>query len=338
MTQQNNDIDLLSGQRLMVGFEGTQLNSDLKTLIRDLKVGGIILFAGNIESAPQVRELCRSSQAYAQECRLPPLFIAVDQEGGCVARLKQPDFTPFPGNPHIRDLKAATCFAETTATELKGVHINMNFAPVVDCIPNEQESPKDFESIMVKRAFPGTPETVGRLGSQVIQTLQQQGVMAVAKHFPGIGRTTKDSHLELPVLDADLNLLKSSDLIPFKAAVRTGVAGIMLSHILYSKLDKEWPASISCKIAKELLRDKLGYQGVVMTDDLDMKAIQCGIGTSVRQMLNAEVDMALICHKGPDIANAFQCIKTLISADDLLLRKAVESWNRIEALKKAYLN
>ncbi len=338
MTKLNKNRDLLSGQRLMVGFDGTELNADLKALIRDIKAGGIILFAGNIESRSQVQELCRSAQAYAKSCGLPPIFIAVDQEGGTVARLKAPDFTSFPGNLHIGTPEDAARFAAITASELKGVQINMNFAPVLDCIPEPHETPEGFESIMIKRAFPGNPERVAKLGVQMIKTFQQHEIMAVAKHFPGIGRTTKDSHLELPVLNADPALLESSDLIPFKAAVREGVAGIMLSHIIYSKLDNERPASLSRKIAKELLRDQLGYQGVIMTDDLDMKAIQCDIQTTVRQILTAEVDMALICHKGPDIEIAFQTIKTLIATDDFLYQKAVESWQRIKSLKKRYLN
>ncbi len=334
MIQSSLKTEFIAGQRLRVGFDGTQLNSDLKHLIKDLQVGGIILFAGNIESAQQVKNLCIVAQEYAQSCGLPPLLIAVDQEGGVVARLKAPAFTPFPGNPHITTTDDATDFAKITASELRGAHINMDFAPVMDCIPAPHETPEDFQSIMIKRAFPGNPENVGELGVKVIETMQSHGVMAVAKHFPGIGRTTRDSHLELPVLNADASLLESSDLIPFKAAIKAEVSGIMLSHILYSDLDPDWPASLSHKIAKELLRDKMGYKGVVMTDDLDMKAINFNIETSVRQILSAEVDMILICHKGPDIEKAFKAIESLISTDNVLFEKGVESWTRIDSLKK----
>ncbi len=192
---------------------------------------------------------------------------------------------------------------------------------------------------MINRAFPGTPENVAKLGSCVIDTLQKNGIMAVAKHFPGIGRTTKDSHLELPVLDAkdvDQRLMEQSDFIPFKAAIKSNVAGIMLSHILYSAIDNEWPASLSYNIAKTLLRDEMGYQGVVMTDDLDMKAIRCDIKTSIRQILNAEVDITLICHKGTGIETAFMEIRNLISTDEKFHRKAIASSQRIASLKKAY--
>ncbi|MBF0468728.1 MAG: beta-N-acetylhexosaminidase [Desulfamplus sp.] len=337
MISKDIDIDLLAGQRLMVGFEGTGINSELKALIKDIKVSGIILFAGNIESAEQVKELSLSVQDYASSCDLPPLFIAVDQEGGEVARLKKPDFTEFSGNPHITDIDSATNFATVTANELKSVHINMDLAPVMDIIPETEGSCDGFKSIMANRVFPGNPEKVGKLGSCIIETLQQNGIMAVAKHFPGIGRTTRDSHLELPILDAERKLMESSDFIPFMAAIKSDVAAIMLSHILYTDLDSKWPASLSFNIAKTVLRDQMGYHGVVMTDDLDMKAIKCDIKTSIRQILNAQVDITLICHKGPSIENAFQQIKSLISNDDELYRKGLESSHRIASLKRKYI-
>ncbi|MBF0258021.1 MAG: beta-N-acetylhexosaminidase [Desulfamplus sp.] len=338
MRSQNENIDLLAGQRLMVGFEGTDLNGELKTLISDIKVSGIVLFAGNIKSAKQVKNLSFSAQEYAKSCNLPPLLIAVDQEGGEVARLKTPDFKEFPGNPHITDIESAENFATITAKELKAVHINMDLAPVLDIIPETNDISDRFKSIMVNRVFPGSPENVGKLGSYIIETFQKNGIMAVAKHFPGIGRTTKDSHIELPVLNANKKLMERSDLIPFMAAIKSNVSAIMLSHILYTELDSEWPASLSFNIAKTLLRDQMGYQGVIMTDDMDMKAIRFDIKTSIRQILNAEVDMALICHKGPSIENALHEIKALISNDEHLYKKGIESYHRIASLKKRYLN
>ena len=331
------DPGLLAGQRLMVGFEGTTLTSELKNLIGDLKVGGIILFACNIESARQVKALCKDAQTYAQSQKLPPLIIAVDQEGGVVARLRKPDFTHFPGNPHIHDMDTATRFAQVTAKELKGVHINMDFAPVMDIVPDKDEMPEGFTSIMIDRCFPGSPEQVGTMGTTVIETLQQNGVMAVAKHFPGIGRTTLDSHLTLPVLETPADRLKATDLQPFQAAIRAGVSGIMLSHILYSDMDDTWPASLSYKISKTLLRDEMGFDGVIMTDDLDMKAIQCDIETSIRQIMEAEVDMALICHKGPDIEAAWHTLKETASGDDRLREKGIKSLGRIASLKRDFI-
>src|SRR5210317_1071795 len=143
----------LAGQRLMVGFEGTSLNEDLKFLIDHLKIGGVILFAINLESPEQIKDLCRSIQDYARTCRQPPLFIAVDQEGGQVARLKEP-FTIFPGNPHMKSEEEAVHFAEITAAELNQVGINMNMAPVMDV---SSEGPG---SIMAERTFGDNPTWV----------------------------------------------------------------------------------------------------------------------------------------------------------------------------------
>ena len=293
----------LAGQRLTVGFDGTDLNSDLKFLIDTVKIGGVILFSRNLLNPAQIKDLCKAVQDYAADCGQPPLFIAIDQEGGQVARLKPP-FTQFPGNPAIKNEADAVCFAEITAAELKSVGINMNMAPVMDV------APEGMQSIMAGRAFRGDPERVSVLGVKVIETMQKNGVLAVAKHFPGIGRTILDSHHELPVFDGDIAELETFDLPPFQAAVRCGVSGMMLSHILYKKIDPEWPASLSPAIAKRLLRDRMGFGGIVMTDDLDMGAVRkhYDLEPAVRQILLSEIDIALICHKGPDIENAFEAI------------------------------
>jgi len=324
-------IEQLAGQRLMVGFTGRVFNEDIKNLVKNLNIGGVVLFAGNIESPDQVRTLCSSIQQYAHSCGLPPLFIAVDQEGGEVARLKTPHFTPFPGNPHIKDRNDAETFARITSSELKQVKINMNLAPVMDIVP------EGFDSIMKNRAFKGSPEQVAEIGTHVIETLQEQGIMAVAKHFPGIGRTVIDSHLDLPVLDAEYPLLEKTDFLPFIAAKQSNVSAMMLSHILYPGLDSQWPASLSPRIAKDLLRDNLGYNGIVMTDDLDMKAVKHPITTCVEQILKAQIDIALICHKGPDIEEAYQQIVKLLSDDSNLLSRAIESCDRILKTKNYYL-
>ncbi len=321
----------LAGQRLMAGFNGTVFNQDIKYLIRDLHIGGLILFSRNIESPDQIRALTESAQAYAKSLDQPPLFIAVDQEGGAVARLKEPFFTQFPGNPHIKQRREAMDFAAITAEELKGVNINMNLAPVLDVDPG------DMESIMTGRVFQGDAPTVSDLGCCVIETLQALGIMAVAKHFPGIGRTTLDSHLHLPRLDTPLHQLEKTDFKPFIAAIQSNVSGIMLSHILYTDLDDRWPASLSVNIAKKILRDRLGYRGLVMTDDLDMKAVKHDIKQSVNQILAADVDMALICHKGPDIDTAFNEITRLLSEDNTTYLKGVESTNRILKAKKKWV-
>ena len=319
----------LAGQRLMIGFDGIALNSDLEFYIDTLKVGGIILFSRNIKDVQQLKNLCRSAQTYAEDCGQPPLFIAIDQEGGQVARLKKP-FTVFPGNPFITNRAEARRFAEITATELRQVGINMNMAPVLDVAPEK------IVSIMAGRAFGHDPGQVSLLGTEVIRGLQENGILSVGKHFPGIGRTVMDSHIDLPSLDVTPEDLAAMDLPPFQAAIADNVAGIMLSHIHYPRLDPKWPASLSPAIARDLLRQELGFDGLVLTDDLDMGAIQkhYPIHDAVEQILKAEIDIVLICHKGPDIQTAFDEILRQANHSGIMAKKGEKAVERIIGTKK----
>ncbi len=325
------NIQTLAGQRLMAGFDGTTLDDELKFLISELKVGGLILFSRNVENPGQVTRLCEKCQTFARQCNCPPLFIAIDQEGGQVARLKMPLFREFEGAPAINSPEKATGMGQEMAALLKGLSLNMNLAPVMDTVPH------GFQGIMNQRVFQGTPDTVATLGMAVIKALQSRGIMAVAKHFPGIGRTTLDSHLHLPVLETAEEVLMHTDLVPFKAAISGKVTGIMLSHILYSGLDPQWPASLSVKIAGNLLRDQLGYEGLVMTDDLDMKAITYDIQTAVQRILKARIDMFLICHSGPDIELAIRETQKCLSRDTVLYDYGMASVQRIMVIKRHYL-
>lgn len=331
MNHKNTTDRELAGQRVMAGFTGTQFNDEIEHLIVKLKIGGLILFALNVETPAQVKNLCDQAQSCARAEGLPPLFIAIDQEGGAVARFKAPDFKIFPGNPSISTPDQARAFAFSMAKELHRTGVNLNLAPVMDVVP------KGFDSIMESRAFPGDPQQVAALGACVIENLQTEGIMACAKHFPGIGRTVIDSHFKLPVLHADWDLLESSDLVPFVRAVEADVATIMLSHILYPGLDPVWPASLSPHIAHTLLREKIGFKGVSMTDDLDMKAIKQDISTCIAQILRADIDLALICHSGPDIERAVIEIEEQTGRDERLLGMAGESLKRIIRLKKRFI-
>ncbi len=326
-------IEQIAGQRLMVGFDGTELTRELMCLIDTLKVGGLILFSVNVKTPDQIKNLCDSAQDYAKSCNQPPLIIAVDQEGGQVARLKEPFFTRFSGNPDMKSEEDAVIFAQTTANELLGVGINMNMAPVIDV------TPEGIKSIMAGRTFGSDPYWVSKMGVAVIENMQAKHLMAVAKHFPGIGRTIPDSHLELPVLDIELYDLESFDLIPFYAAIEHNVSGIMLSHILYPKIDEKWPASLSTKIARKLLRDQMSYEGIVMTDDLDMGAIKNNydLKTAIKQILYAGIDMALICHAGPNIEYSFeQILKNMRDSKEIEM-ESKKSVQRILLYKEKYL-
>jgi beta-N-acetylhexosaminidase len=316
----------------MAGFEGKHLDRRLQGLIADLQLGGLILFKRNVESPRQLAGLCGAVQRYARDCGLPPLFIAIDQEGGQVARLGPP-FTQFPGNPAIRNTADAERFARITAIELAWVGINMNLAPVLDA------APEGIDSIMARRAFGSNPRQVARLGQAVIAGMQAGGIMAVAKHFPGIGRTRLDSHLDLPRLDADLRSLEAYDLIPFQAAIGETVAGIMLSHILYPRLDSQWPASLSPAIAHDLLRQRMGFAGLVLTDDLEMGAIarHFGFGAAIRQVIRARVDVALICRSAEKLRRAHAIMARKIGESEKRRAAAEAAAARILAMKAQYL-
>jgi beta-N-acetylhexosaminidase len=207
----------------------------------------------------------------------------------------------------------------------------MNMAPVMDVVSEKTDS------IMQDRAFPGDAKAVATLGTTVIRTLQAGGVMAVAKHFPGIGRTVLDSHHHLPVLDADLATLEASDLIPFEAAVHADVTGIMLSHILCPRLDPKWQASLSETIARDLIRNVMGFEGLVLTDDLDMKAIDHDMATCMARVLLSEIDLALICHQGPNIQTAVDALVRCLESDPRLLDMGDRSVKRIYRYKEKYL-
>jgi len=321
----------LAGQRLMVGFEGTEPSARLAQLVQKMQVAGIILFSCNVESPKQLRRLCGYAQDCARSAGLPPLLIAVDQEGGPVARLREP-WTRFPAASHMNTDEAASDFAATTAAELSEAGINMNMAPVLDV------APQGLQSIMAERSYGSDPERVASLGAIVIEEFQRRNLMAVAKHFPGIGRTVLDSHLDMPVLDVDLDLLRRADLVPFRTAVQCDVTGMMLSHIFYPCIDPQWPASLSPKIARDLLRGELRYGGLVLTDDLDMGAIEkhYGIRTVIEQTLQADIDLALICHEGPNIDAAFEFFQRRITESEDLRRRAEISAGRIRETKKRF--
>ncbi|PID73248.1 MAG: beta-N-acetylhexosaminidase [Desulfobacterales bacterium] len=303
------DPVFIRGQRLMIGFDGTALTPFLDTMIRRWLIGGVILFQRNIETPRQVGRLIADMQAAAEDAGLPPLFIAVDQEGGTAARLRPPEFTSYGrcpgGQPAITTDGEAADFAHATARELRSLGFNMNMAPVLDVVPT------DMPGIMASRAFPGGAADVARLGVRMIRAFQDSGILAVAKHFPGIGRTTLDSHIDLPVMPADRESIRSRDLPPFAAAVDAGVAGIMLSHISYPEIDPDFPASRSPIIAQTWLRRDLGFSGLSLTDDLDMGAVRRHgeFRAVIRHTAAAGLDQILICHQSPDMEIALAELK-----------------------------
>ncbi len=278
------------GQLLIGSLPGTTLTPEIRSLAREFSLGGVILFARNIEAPEQVAELSIDVQALAAEW---PLWVSVDQEGGRVARLRKP-FTEWPpmavlgrsGDPQL-----ASRFAAALAAELKAVGITLDYAPVLDIHTN----PKN--PVIGDRALAETADDVARLGAAIVRGLQEHGVAACGKHFPGHGDTSVDSHLELPLVEHPPDRIRRVECVPFKEAIRAEVAFIMTAHVLVPSLDEERPATLSPRIVQDILRDEMGYRGVILSDDLEMKAIARSytVPEAAVQAIAAGCDGLLIC-------------------------------------------
>lgn len=293
---------------LWVGFEGKALPRDLSRRLARGEVGGVVLFSRNIESPAQVRALCREIRAAAGR-RNPLPLIAADQEGGRVARFRSLPFTRFPPARACslfccRNEAVAEAFGAATGTELRAVGVDVDFAPVLDVDSNPRNP------VIGDRAFSGDPEEAARLGLAFAAGLASRGVIPVAKHFPGHGDTAADSHEELPVVRAGRKKLSVRELLPFRRASRAGIPAIMTAHVMYPALDRTYPATLSRKILKDLLRGRLRFRGTVFSDALEMRAVadRYGVGEAAALAIPAGCDVVLVC-RGEDLqAEAFDRI------------------------------
>lgn len=289
-------VDLV-GQHFVVDFSGPELTPELERLIRDGRIGGVILFAKNVRSVPQVRALTADLQHLAAAEGLPPLLITIDQEGGLVNRLVD-GFTVFPSamalgaSGRVEDAAAA---GSITALELRALGINTNHAPVLD-VNSNAENP-----VIGVRAFGDDPAAVARLGVAYVQAAQAAGILATAKHFPGHGATSVDSHLDLPQVTKDPQALRREDVLPFAEAIRAGADGILAAHIVYSALDRALPATLSPQVITTFLRQELQFDGLTFTDSMAMSAIadRWPRGTAAVAALRAGNDIVLACGR-PD--------------------------------------
>lgn len=278
------------GQLLFAGFKGTELPRELAKLLAQGRIGGVILFARNIVDPPQVRALTAALHAAAPP--EAPVLLAIDQEGGRVQRLRAP-WTEWPPMRLLgeRDEPETTAaVAGALARELSDLGIGLDFAPVVDVDTNPQNP------VIGDRSFARDPARVARHAAAFITAMQGAGVAACAKHFPGHGDTLSDSHLELPRLEHDLDRLREVELPPFRAAVAAGVASVMTAHVLFPRLDRARPATLAPDVMA-LLREELGFDGVVFSDDLEMKAVADHFQPAplVRGSLEAGCDALLVC-------------------------------------------
>ncbi|HUU39375.1 MAG TPA: beta-N-acetylhexosaminidase [Desulfatiglandales bacterium] len=330
------EINQKIGPLFIAGMPGPEIDDFTISMIKDYHLGGIILFKRNIIEPVQLARMCRDIQRLSMKHSGVPMFLAIDQEGGRVARLKEP-FTQFPGNAAIGEnpfpKESALHFATTTAREMSLVGLNMNLAPVLDI------AQRDIEAHLAGRCFSSEPSLVAKLGKIVINTLQQGRIMAVAKHFPGLGKANLDPHLNLPTIEAPLEELESIHLIPFAGAIEVDVSAIMSSHAVYPALDPGIPATLSRKIMTDLLRKKMQFDGLVISDDLEMGAIsnERGLPQGVLDAFGAGVDLILICKDQTHIINSMELIRDKLLRGDISHERLERSLERIALYKKRFL-
>jgi beta-N-acetylhexosaminidase len=295
------------GQLLIGSLPAVRVEPELRALARDFQLGGVTLFGRNVEAPEQVAELAHDLQALAVDS---PLWVAVDQEGGRVARLRAP-FTEWPPMAVLGrsgDEGLAGRFADALAAELRAVGVTLDFAPVLD-IHTNPDNP-----IIGDRALADDAETAARLGAAIVRGLQGNGVAACGKHFPGHGDTATDSHLELPLVEHPPDRIRRVECVPFQRAIDADVAFIMTAHILVPALDEEQPATLSERILGGLLRGELGFTGAVLSDDLEMKALasRWPVPEAAVRAVAAGCDGVLICHG--DIAVQVETLEALVHA------------------------
>jgi beta-N-acetylhexosaminidase len=325
-----------AGQMAILGFAGYEITADLRAIAREFDLGGVILFARNVAEPAQVLEVARQARELAGEL---PLWISVDQEGGRVARLRDP-FTVWPPMmtlgraPLDRAETLARRFARALAAELQAVGINLDFAPVLDIHTN----PKN--PVIGDRALGEQADRVARLGRAIIETLQEAGLAACGKHFPGHGDTVADSHHELPVVEHPPDRIRRVELEPFRAAIDAGVASIMTAHVVLPSFDEDLPATLSARIVDALLKRELGYGGLVLSDDLEMRAIsgRWPPGESAARAIAAGCDAFLVCGPDPEPhAAAIEGVIRAVESEELPVARVEDALSRHRRVKERFL-
>lgn len=328
-------IDEKIGQLLIVGIGGKQVSQVAKAHITKRFAGGIILFRRNIQSPQQVANLTTELQQVAvQTPNAIPLFIAIDQEGGIVTRLKK-GATVFPSNLALgatRSESLAEKAGEITALELAAVGVNLNFAPVMDINTNPRNP------VIGVRAYGDSPMLVSQLGTAYIRGLQANGVLATAKHFPGHGDTHVDSHKKLPTVGHDEARMNAVELAPFRAAIEARVAAMMSAHILYPALDADTPATLSHRVLTGLLREQLGFEGLIITDDLEMQAIDAHYqtGNAAVMAIQAGADIVMVPWSLKKQQQAYNALRNAVKRGKISVSRLNQSVRRILKTKNDF--
>jgi beta-N-acetylhexosaminidase len=343
--ESNSDVDILRkidtmsleekiGQMMMVGLDGYSINKESLRMIKEYHIGGFVILGKNIKDSETLLNLVNALKAKNKEKNSVPLLLSIDEEGGIVSRLPHP-FVNLPSNNRVgskNDEELARKLGVLQAKKLNYFGLNMNFAPVLD-INSNLNNP-----VIGSRSYGNNPDLVSRMGIQTIKGIESEGIIPVVKHFPGHGDTSVDSHTSLPIVHHDIDRLTEFELIPFEEAVKHNVNVIMTAHILLPKIDNESPATLSKAIITDILRERLGFDGVVITDDLTMGAISKNyqLGEAVVKAILAGNDMVLIAHGEENRKQAVASLLSAVRSGKIPEKRIDESVYRILCLKNKY--
>lgn len=318
------------GQMVMIGIQGTKVDDDSLYMLNQYHMGGVILFDRNMDSPEQVKQLTSDLQAQSNE--KVPLFIGIDEEGGDVVRMAE-RLTPPPSQKEIGatgDIEQAKTWAIKTAKSLKDIGINVNFAPVADVGSND------------KRSYSTDTNTVIDFVRAATKGYQQENIIYSLKHFPGIGKGKVDSHIDSSSIDVVKEVLMTEDILPFKTIIDENDPNdyfILVSHLKYPALDEEYPASLSSKIMTDLLRNELGYKGIIITDDMEMGAVANhnefrSIGVNA---VKAGADIVLVCHEYEHQQEVYLGLLDAVNSGEISQERIDESVKRIIKVKLLHL-
>jgi len=324
------------GQLFFIGLSGIEIDDETRQLLKDISPGGICLFARNIRNAEQTRNLLDEIR---QILPLEP-FLSIDQEGGLVDRLRR-IMTPMPSASTIQTIEDAVKLAKVTNEVLRILGFNMNFAPVVDVMDEHRGRNANG---LYSRSFGNDKETSTELASEYLIALQEGGCLGCVKHFPGLGASHTDSHEDLPIVNLTLDDLFATDLFPYRKLFKTNqVHAVMVAHASYPLLDlqetdvngKLLPSSLSFNVVNNLLRRELGFQGLVISDDLEMGAISnnYSIEDACVMAINAGVDMLSICADSDAIRKGFKRVTSAVKTGEIKETRIEESLKRITQVK-----
>lgn len=338
MRAEQMSIEQKVGQILMIGYQTMDIPDEMEAWIKQHQIGNVILFSRNISTPEETFERMRVLQGWAREAKQAyPLFIATDQENGVVTRL-QKGATRFPGAMALGatgNPDNARLIYQATGDELRASGISVNFAPTIDVNLNP------LNPVIGVRSFGEDPEIVARFGKAAVRGLLTSGVVPAVKHFPGHGDTSTDSHDEIPVLRHDRKRLMDAELVPFQSCIESGVPMVMVGHISLPLIDESGsPASISAELVTGILRQTLGFQGVAITDCLEMTAIAGSIGVpeAAVRAVQAGIDLVLVSHTLDVQQKTHARLIQAIHRGEISLQRLNEAVDRVIQLKKRFLS